>query len=171
MDEETFGRPASLQKPAVWARSTTKDKIMQEHGLAHWYQHQKNIPEPWGPREWSPGALISSLPSVIQTGAGVEGPSRTMHPSGILVQLLRERPLLSLLRPEKRPEGPAKSTEGGQKAQGFHPMGRPSDPELVAISPDWEVERRRFEGRDFGGDVVALDQFGGEIPKRTAAKR
>jgi hypothetical protein len=42
---------------------------------------QKNIPQPWGPREWSPGALIQTIPSVIQTGGGVAGPSRTMHPS------------------------------------------------------------------------------------------
>jgi len=150
VSEETFGWPASLQKPATFARSSKKEEIMKDYGLSHWYQHQKNIPEPWGPREWSPGALISSLPSVIQTGGGVEGPSRTMHPSGILAQVLRERPLLRLLRGQEAP---------------FHPMGRPSEPELVAISPGWEVDRRRFEGRDSGADVIALDAFGGERPK------
>ena len=41
---------------------------------------KKNIPLPWGPREWAPGAAVGRLPSVIQTGAGVPGPSRTMHP-------------------------------------------------------------------------------------------
>ena len=41
---------------------------------------EKNVPQPWGPREWIPGADVGRLPSVIQTGGGVPGPSRTMHP-------------------------------------------------------------------------------------------
>lgn len=45
----------------------------------------KNIPLPWGPREWIPGAEVGRLPSVIQTGAGVSGPTRTMHPSEISI--------------------------------------------------------------------------------------
>lgn len=43
----------------------------------------KNIPQPWGPREWYPGALIQTMPSVIQIGAG---PTRTMHPQEIHAQ-------------------------------------------------------------------------------------
>lgn len=46
---------------------------------------EKNIPLPWGPREWGPGAEVGRLPSVIQTGGGVSGPSRTMHPSEISI--------------------------------------------------------------------------------------
>jgi len=45
----------------------------------------KNVPLPWGPREWIPGADVGRLPSVIQTGAGVSGPTRTMHPSEISI--------------------------------------------------------------------------------------
>lgn len=41
---------------------------------------EKNIPTPWGPRTWPTGAEVGRLPSVIQTGAGVSGPTRTMHP-------------------------------------------------------------------------------------------
>jgi hypothetical protein len=46
---------------------------------------EKNVPEPWGPREWTPGAEVGRLPSVIQTGGGVPGPSRTMHPKEISI--------------------------------------------------------------------------------------
>ena len=45
----------------------------------------KNIPLPWGPRTWPPEAEIGGLPSVIQTGAGASGPTRTMHPEISLV--------------------------------------------------------------------------------------
>jgi len=58
------------------------DYDVQLHNAVH-AQTEKNIPLAWGPREWRPGALIQNLPSVIQTGAGVEGPSRTMHPKMI----------------------------------------------------------------------------------------
>lgn len=44
-----------------------------------------NIPQPWGPRTWPPEAEIGRLPSVIQTGAGASGPTRTMHPEISLV--------------------------------------------------------------------------------------
>jgi len=54
-------------------------------------QTEYNIPRPWGPRRWSPGALIQNLPSVVQTGAGGSGPTRTMHPkllvTGMSVEL------------------------------------------------------------------------------------
>ena len=43
-------------------------------------QVEKNIPTWPGPRMWPTGALIERLPSVVQTGGGVPGPSRTMHP-------------------------------------------------------------------------------------------
>ena len=53
-------------------------------------QTQRNIPAPWGPRSWRPGALIENLPSVIQTGI-TSGPTRTMHgkliPTGMSVEL------------------------------------------------------------------------------------
>lgn len=55
------------------------DEHTQLHNAVH-AQTEKNIPLPWGPREWYPGAMIQNLPSVIQTGAGVTGPTRTMHP-------------------------------------------------------------------------------------------
>jgi len=59
--------------------SPAVDYDTQLHNIIH-VQTQKNIPQPWGPREWYPGAMIQTLPSVIQTGGGVAGPSRTMHP-------------------------------------------------------------------------------------------
>ena len=46
---------------------------------------EKNIPPPWGPRTWPPGAEVGRLPSVIQTGVGASGPTRTMHPEISLV--------------------------------------------------------------------------------------
>ncbi len=54
-------------------------------------QTEYNIPRPFGPRRWSPGALIQNLPSVVQTGVGGSGPTRTMHPkllvTGMSVEL------------------------------------------------------------------------------------
>ena len=93
---------------------------MESYDIPYWYL--KNRPRPWdGKRlKWRPGALIETLPSVIQTGAGVEGPSRT-----VLAQIMRERPLLRLL----------------QAPKGYHGLGRPSDPGVVAISPGWQTER------------------------------
>lgn len=65
--------------------SLAVDYDTQLHNTVH---AQKNIPEPWGPRTWYPGALIQTMPSVIQTGGGVAGPSRTMHPStGLSVEI------------------------------------------------------------------------------------
>lgn len=79
--QPTFARPASMQYPAVWARSSDKGKIMREYGLGYWFQTQRRIPPAWPKiREWAPGAMIANLPSVIQTGAGVSGPTRTMLP-------------------------------------------------------------------------------------------
>jgi hypothetical protein len=46
-------------------------------------QTEKNIPLPWGPRTWPEGSVIGTLASVIQTGGGVTGPTRTMHPQFI----------------------------------------------------------------------------------------
>jgi hypothetical protein len=46
-------------------------------------QTEKNIPLPWGPRAWPEGSVIGALASVIQTGAGAAGPTRTMHPQFI----------------------------------------------------------------------------------------
>lgn len=44
-------------------------------------KYVKNIPRPYPrPMEWAPGKLIENIPSVITTGAGVAGPSRTVHP-------------------------------------------------------------------------------------------
>ena len=45
----------------------------------------RNIPVPWGPRTWPTGAEVGRLPSVVQTGGGVSGPTRTMHPEISLV--------------------------------------------------------------------------------------
>jgi len=45
----------------------------------------RNIPVPWGPRTWSPGAEVGRLASVVQTGVGATGPTRTMHPEISLV--------------------------------------------------------------------------------------
>ncbi len=76
--QDTLGSPATLQHPAVWSRRSTKEGIERQYGI-HWYQ--RNIPLPWPKiREWGPGALIATLPSVIQTGAGVSGPTRGMLP-------------------------------------------------------------------------------------------
>lgn len=54
-------------------------------------QTKRNIPTAWGPRSWRPGALLQNLPSVIQTGGGASGPTRTMHgaliPTGMSVEL------------------------------------------------------------------------------------
>jgi hypothetical protein len=44
-------------------------------------QTEKNVPLPWGPRTWPEESIIGTLASVIQTGAGVTGPTRTMHPA------------------------------------------------------------------------------------------
>ncbi|MBA7667575.1 hypothetical protein ES703_75669 [subsurface metagenome] len=77
--QPTFGRPSSLQKPATFARSSDEQEILREYGLATW--KQRRIPPAWPTvRTWAPGAIIANLPSVIQTGAGVSGPSRTMLP-------------------------------------------------------------------------------------------
>jgi len=111
---------------------------MRDYGLSYWYQ--KNIPLPWdGTRlKWRPGAMIETLPSVIQTGPGVSGPSRT-----VLAQILRERPLLKMLR------GP----------EGYRGLGRPSDPGVVAISPGWELERPGILAitEAMGSDIVSIN--------------
>lgn len=79
--QPTFARPASMQMPAVWARSSDKQKIMREYGLGYWFQTKRRIPPAWSKiREWAPGAMIGNLPSVIQTGVGPSGPTRTMLP-------------------------------------------------------------------------------------------
>ena len=76
--QDTLGSPATLQHPAVWARSSTKQGIEREYGI-HWYQ--RNIPVAWPKiREWPLGANIGTLLSIVQTGAGVSGPTRTMLP-------------------------------------------------------------------------------------------
>lgn len=135
---ETFGRPSSFGRPGTWARPTTKEEIARE------YRRQilgKNIPRPWDGKRlaWAPGRLIETLPSVIQTGPGVSGPSRT-----VLAQIMRERPLLRLLR------GP----------EGYRGLGRPSDPNVVAISPGWEAERPSLRAimESMGSDVVSLER-------------
>jgi len=46
---------------------------------------ERNIPTPWGPRTWPTGADVGRLPSVVQTGVGASGPTRTMHPEISLV--------------------------------------------------------------------------------------
>ena len=46
---------------------------------------ERNIPTPWGPRTWPAGADVGRLPSVVQTGVGASGPTRTMHPEISLV--------------------------------------------------------------------------------------
>ena len=46
---------------------------------------ERNIPTPWGPRTWPPGVDVGRLPSVVQTGVGASGPTRTMHPEISLV--------------------------------------------------------------------------------------
>ena len=137
---ETFGRPAAFGRPSTWARPTTREEIAAE------YRRQvvgRNIPRPWDTKRltWRPGALIETLPSVIQTGPGVSGPSRT-----VLAQIMRERPLLRLLR------GP----------EGYRGHGRPSDPNVMAISPGWEVERPSLRAimESGGSDVVALKREG-----------
>ena len=86
-EQPTFARPARFQMPAVWARSSDKGEIMREYGLGYWFQTKRRIPPAWSKiREWSPGAMIANLPSVIQTGVGPSGPTRTMLP-----QFLRPR--------------------------------------------------------------------------------
>lgn len=86
MGQETFARPASMQMPSRFARPATKEEIMRDYGLSYWFQTQRRIPLPWPTvRTWAPGALIANLPAVIQTGAGVSGPTR-----GMLPQLRRE---------------------------------------------------------------------------------
>ncbi|NQT08685.1 hypothetical protein HQ586_06375 [Candidatus Bathyarchaeota archaeon] len=85
--QPTFARPASMQMPAVWARSSDKQEIMREYGLGYWFQTQRRIPPAWPKiREWAPGAMIANLPSIVQTGVGPSGPTRT-----ILPQLLQQR--------------------------------------------------------------------------------
>ena len=80
-EQPTFARPASMQMPAVWARSSDKGKIMREYGLGYWFQTQRRIPPAWSKiREWAPGAMIATLPSIVQTGVGPSGPTRTMLP-------------------------------------------------------------------------------------------
>lgn len=64
--------------------SPAVDYDTQLHNTVH-AQTEKNIPTPWGPRTWYPGALIQTMPSVIQTGGGVAGPTRTMH--GLSVEI------------------------------------------------------------------------------------
>jgi len=63
---------------------------------------EPNIPKAFGGlREWRLGALIQTLPSVIQTGPGAEGPSRTMLPQTSLGDIgpLSERERLTFSRP------------------------------------------------------------------------
>lgn len=55
-------------------------KLLGAFGIIDPPETERNIPLPWGPREWTPGAAVGRLPSVIQTGGGVTGPTRTMHP-------------------------------------------------------------------------------------------
>jgi len=41
----------------------------------------RNVPVTLGgPREWYPGAVLETLPSVVADIVGSSGPSRTMHP-------------------------------------------------------------------------------------------
>ena len=63
----------------------TKPKPTQTSGGKRNYdlygQTVKNIPVTLGgPREWYPGAILETLPSVVADS----GPSRTMHPQKIL---------------------------------------------------------------------------------------
>lgn len=45
----------------------------------------KNVPVTLGgPREWYPGAMLETLPSVVADIAGASGPRRSMHPQEIL---------------------------------------------------------------------------------------
>ena len=81
-----------MQKPAAFARPTTKAELMEDYRLDFWYNC---IPKPGDTErfKWSPGAIIGTLPSVIATGAGVEGPSRTLSP---------QRPVLPMVAALRR---------------------------------------------------------------------
>ena len=48
-------------------------------------QTLRNIPKPWGTRTWPASANVGGLPSIVQTGSGVSGPTRSMHPSTLSV--------------------------------------------------------------------------------------
>jgi len=79
--QPTFARPASMQMPAVWARSSDKREIMENYRLGYWFQTKRRIPQAWPTvRTWAPGAIIANIPAVLQTGAGVSGPTRGMLP-------------------------------------------------------------------------------------------
>jgi len=53
-------------------------------------QTVRNIPQTLGgPREWYPGAVLETLPSVVADIAGASGPRRTMHGQEIHAQSCR----------------------------------------------------------------------------------
>lgn len=60
MGQETFGRPAALGRPAIWARPTTKQEIMRNYRLTHWFQENTLAILP-AIREWRPGVLRSRV--------------------------------------------------------------------------------------------------------------
>lgn len=62
--DDTVDRRNSLNKPAEFGRRV---------------RGQRNIPRPYVRHRWSPDIPIATIPSVVQTGAGASGPSRTVH--------------------------------------------------------------------------------------------
>jgi len=64
----------------AYAPVVPRTKLLGVFGVIDPPETVKNVPQPWGPRTWPVGADVGGLPSVVQAGAGVTGPSRTMHP-------------------------------------------------------------------------------------------
>lgn len=74
-----------IDKIKAQATVVPRTKLIGIFGIIDPPETEKNVPQPWGPRKWPTGAEVGRLPSVIQTGGGVPGPSRTMHPREISI--------------------------------------------------------------------------------------
>lgn len=74
-----------IEKIKAMSPMIPRTKLLGVFGVIDPPQTVNNIPNPWGPRTWTAGADLGKLPSVVQTGGGVSGPSRTMHPKTMSV--------------------------------------------------------------------------------------
>jgi hypothetical protein len=111
-------------------------------------QREPNIPTPYPAiRMWVPGANIATMLSVIQTGAGVEGPSRTMlplrtqtTPDQLRGQMIRSAADVKPLSDRERLtfSGPAMSSEAS-----WRPGYRVDEDPIVIDEGEVEMLRRR----------------------------
>ena len=108
-------------------------------------------------REWAPGANVGTLISVIQTGAGVSGPSRTMLPQA-------QPPLAE--QPQRTKEEPYFSSFLGQMVRSLRDTVPLSERERLTFSRPATPSQAWRPGYIVDEDLVTIDEESIEMSRR-----